>query len=85
MMHEWPNQAILGPLPSSNFFLSSGTDGNGSTGYGFTGERWEAYSGLVFLRARYYEPGMGRFVSKDPFDSAPISGYTLLRIHRLKG
>jgi RHS repeat-associated protein len=42
-------------------------EGNGSTGYGFTGERWEAYTGLLFLRARYYEPGMGRFISKDPW------------------
>lgn len=33
----------------------------------FTGERWEAYSQLLFLRARYYEPGIGRFVSKDLF------------------
>ena len=41
--------------------------GNGSTGYGFTGERWEAYSDLLFLRARYYEPETGRFVSKDPW------------------
>jgi RHS repeat-associated protein len=31
----------------------------------FTGERWEAYSQLLFLRARYYEPTTGRFVSLD--------------------
>ena len=24
-------------------------------------------SGLIYLRARYYEPGTGRFVSADPF------------------
>jgi RHS repeat-associated protein len=39
--------------------------GSGVSGYGFTGERWEAYSALVFLRARYYQPGTGRFVSPD--------------------
>lgn len=33
----------------------------------FTGERWEAYTELLFLRARYYEPGTGRFISKDPW------------------
>ena len=32
----------------------------------FTGERWEAYSQLLFLRARYYEPKTGRFLSRDP-------------------
>jgi RHS repeat-associated protein len=39
--------------------------GNGATGYGFTGERWEAYADLLFLWARYYEPGTGRFIGKD--------------------
>jgi RHS repeat-associated protein len=43
------------------------SDGNGSTGYGFTGERWKAYAELLFLRARYYEPGTGRFSQKDPW------------------
>ncbi len=33
----------------------------------FTGEQVDAESGLVFLRARYYDPMTGRFVSKDPF------------------
>jgi RHS repeat-associated protein len=32
----------------------------------FTGEWWGAYSALLFLRARYYEPGTGRFLNKDP-------------------
>jgi RHS repeat-associated protein/uncharacterized repeat protein (TIGR01451 family) len=41
--------------------------GNATTGYGFTGERWEAYSQLLFLRARYYEPGTGRFTQRDPW------------------
>jgi len=41
------------------------SEGSGATGYGFTGERWEAYSALVFLRARYYEPATGRFISRD--------------------
>jgi RHS repeat-associated protein len=40
---------------------------SGGEPYGYTGEQWDAGAGLVFLRARYYEPGVGRFVSKDPF------------------
>jgi RHS repeat-associated protein len=40
---------------------------SGGEPYGFTGEQWDASAGLVYLRARYYQPGMGRFVSKDPF------------------
>jgi RHS repeat-associated protein len=41
-------------------------EGSGLTGYGFTGEQWEAYSQLLFLRARYYEPGTGSFLTRDP-------------------
>jgi RHS repeat-associated protein len=34
--------------------------------YGFTGEQMDP-SGLVYLRARYYAPITGRFVSRDPW------------------
>jgi RHS repeat-associated protein len=53
------------------------SEGSGETGYGFTGERWEAYSALLFLRARYYEPGTGRFISRDPWTGAPQYPQTL--------
>ena len=32
----------------------------------FSGEQNDAETGLVFLRARYYDPAIGRFISKDP-------------------
>ena len=38
--------------------------GSGATSYGFTGESRDA-TGLIFLRARYYAPGAGRFTTKD--------------------
>lgn len=38
--------------------------GNGITAYGFTSE-WTDGTGLVNLRARYYDPVSGRFVSRD--------------------
>jgi RHS repeat-associated protein len=37
------------------------------TDYGFTGEPRDATTGLVQLRARWYQPGSGQFVSRDPF------------------
>jgi len=40
---------------------------SGGEPYGFTGEQWDASAGLVFLRARYYQPGVGRFINKDPW------------------
>jgi RHS repeat-associated protein len=41
---------------------------SGGEPYGYAGEQWDASAGLVFLRARYYQPGTGRFVSKDPWE-----------------
>ncbi len=35
--------------------------------YGYTGEMTEPESGLIYLRARYYDPSLGRFISVDPF------------------
>jgi len=40
-------------------------EGSGSSGFGYTGEQVDASTGLVFLRARYYEPGTGTFLSRD--------------------
>jgi RHS repeat-associated protein len=47
-----------------NLIASSGSSANP---YGFTGQQQfgEADS-LVFLRARYYDPKIGRFISRDP-------------------
>ena len=39
-------------------------NGNATSVYGFTGEQTDA-TGLVYLRARYYEPGEGRFTTRD--------------------
>jgi RHS repeat-associated protein len=38
--------------------------GEGSTSLGFTGEQTDA-NGLVFLRARYYQPYLNRFIQPD--------------------
>jgi len=35
--------------------------------YGFTGERYDPETGLLYLRARYYDPHLGRFTSGDIF------------------
>ena len=42
-------------------------EGDAATTYGFTGEQQDPAVALVFLRARYYDPATGRFLSKDPF------------------
>jgi len=44
--------------------------------YLFTGERLETETGLIYLRARYVDPAIGRFISKDPLGiSAGLNAY----------
>lgn len=35
--------------------------------YGYTGREYDEEAGLLYLRARYYDPKIGRFISADPF------------------
>ena len=44
----------------------------------FTGRRLDSEIGLYYYRARYYDAGMGRFISRDPlgyYDSMNLYGY----------
>ncbi|HEY8355953.1 MAG TPA: RHS repeat-associated core domain-containing protein, partial [Ramlibacter sp.] len=34
----------------------------------YTGEYWDPDAQLVYLRARWYAPQIGRFISADPFE-----------------
>ena len=36
--------------------------------YRYSGEAWEADVELLYLRARYYQPEVGRFITKDPWE-----------------
>ena len=36
----------------------------------YTGEDWDGEVGLLYLRARYYKPEVGRFVSRDPVNKS---------------
>ena len=45
----------------------AGTGLGAPTDHGFTGEPQDAATGLVQLRARWYQPTSGQFVSRDPF------------------
>ncbi|MCG8352203.1 MAG: RHS repeat-associated core domain-containing protein, partial [Chloroflexales bacterium] len=45
--------------------------------FGFTGELQDDTSGLVHLRARWYDPGSARFTTRDPFAGFPETPYSL--------
>ena len=45
--------------------------------YRYRGEQYDPDLGLYYLRARYYNPLTGRFLSRDPEDGKPIDPKTL--------
>jgi RHS repeat-associated protein len=47
------------------------TFGSGESDFGYTGEWWDSYMELYYLRARWYAPETGTFFSKDPVESEP--------------
>jgi RHS repeat-associated protein len=61
----------LTEITSGQVFAWRARTGHWGEGHSIlTGERWEAYAELLFLRARYYQPGTGRFASKDPWEGS---------------
>jgi len=45
---------------------SSGQAVTNDAFFAFTGREWDADADLYFYRARWYDPGVGRFISEDP-------------------
>lgn len=61
------------------FGVPLGGGNGGGDPYGYTGEWWDSQAQLLYLRARYYSPGVGRFVSKDPWLGVATGPQTLNR------
>jgi RHS repeat-associated protein len=57
-----------------NSFTKVGTTPNN---YLYRGEQYDSDLGLYYLRARYYNPATGRFLSRDPLDGQQIDPKTL--------
>ncbi len=53
--------------------------GSAGTAYGFTGEEQDPLLGLLYLRARTYQPGTGRFLQQDTVLGSPAQPRTLHR------
>jgi len=58
-----------------NSFSHSGLAGTRSP-FRYTGESLDAETGLYYLRARYYDPTIGRFISKDQLPGLAIAPLT---------
>jgi large repetitive protein len=57
----------------------------GLGGFGLTGHWWEAESGLVYAEARWLDPGLGLFLSVDPFAGELGDPRSLGRFHYASG
>ncbi|MBX7237433.1 MAG: right-handed parallel beta-helix repeat-containing protein [Caldilineales bacterium] len=52
--------------PWGNLIATGGSNPALTNPFRFAGREWDADSGLYYLRARYYDPDLGRFISRDP-------------------
>jgi RHS repeat-associated protein len=43
------------------------SEGQRTNSLRYTGEQWDSDVGLLYLRARWYDPATGRFTTRDPF------------------
>ncbi len=70
---------VSGSVTSSLAYDSFGnvTSGSPSTRYTYTGREGDSDLGLMYYRARWYDPSQGRFVSEDPigFGGGDINVY----------
>jgi RHS repeat-associated protein len=67
--------------PYGKLLARSGSSG---TVYGYTGEQHDVATGLVYLRARYYNPNLKLFMSRDPFpgwQTVPASQHGYSYVH----
>ncbi|VAW43107.1 hypothetical protein MNBD_CHLOROFLEXI01-4638, partial [hydrothermal vent metagenome] len=58
--------------------------GSSGTTYGYTGEQYDTAASLVYLRARYYNPNLKVFMSRDPFKGSaklPASQHPYSYVH----
>ena len=51
--------------------------GSVANSFKYTGQQHDSSTDLYYLRARYYDPSIGRFLSRDPFPGLPTARPTL--------
>ena len=66
------------------FGVEKNIDDSDTNAFRYCGEYYDAETGTIYLRARYYNPGTGRFISRDSFagrrsDPLSLNLYTYCR------
>ena len=67
--------AVSATYRTDEYGLPTAGTGSSSQPFGFTGEPRDA-TGLTYLRARYYDPSLGRFLSRDTWPGGPNAPQT---------
>lgn len=67
--------ALVGTWSYDPFGKVVATSGSAVTPFGFTGQWTDTESGLIHLRARYYDPDTGQFLTRDPLVATTRSPY----------
>ena len=60
-------------------------EGNTASAWGYTGEWWDADAALLYLQARWYAPGVGRFTQRDPWKWDAQRSQTVLETYTYAG
>ncbi|MFH2046857.1 MAG: RHS repeat-associated core domain-containing protein [Pseudomonadota bacterium] len=61
------SEAVLNEYTYDAFGIILGQAGVVANNYMYTGEQYDPNAGFYYLRARYYDQGIGRFVTVDPW------------------
>jgi RHS repeat-associated protein len=69
---------LIATYRTDPFGVPTATQGSSTQPFGFTGEQTDG-TGLVYLRARMYDPQSGRFLQRDPIAGAPAAPASLHR------
>jgi RHS repeat-associated protein len=72
-----PSGALAASYDYDAFGAPLGALDAANSSFLYDSEQYDAETGLIYLRNRYYEPGLGRFISRDPFPGIPRTPQTL--------
>jgi RHS repeat-associated protein len=66
---------VTGTFSFSPYGTPEGSTGTATTPMGFAGQYTDSQSGLQYLRARFYDPSTGQFMTRDPLAAIMRTSY----------
>jgi len=66
---------VVGTFSYDPYGNPTGSTGTATTPLGYDGQLTDADTGLIYLRARVYDPATGQFLTRDPLDAQTRQAY----------